>query len=320
MTASRRMSRNGKPGVPRRAFTLVELLVVIAIIGLLVALLLPAIQAAREAARGAECKNHLRQIVLGVSLYADQNKELPAGRYGCDEGGASPTPDRPCGQLPPERRLNGGSAFVAILPMIEERSLFDTLDPLPAGLWNNNLDDLAWFLQADDAKLSGLLNRPAVYACPTSLSEPLSEVYPPTTVATGDYAFCQGTQGPEATWVQSKYENDGPFLYARVRRLREITDGLSKTYFVGEATHAATWESSNIWTYGRVNADSLRSTANPLNTPPGEGAIRNRRNGAFASHHPTGANFAWGDGHVSTVNDEIDRAVYQAASTVADGL
>ncbi|CAN0344510.1 unnamed protein product, partial [Ectocarpus sp. 4 AP-2014] len=217
-------------------------------------------------------------------------------------------------------RLNGGSGFVAILPSIEESVLFDKLNPLLDGLWDNNLDDLDWYLTAEPAKLSAMTSRPELYSCPSSLSEPLSKVYPPVTAATGDYALCNGNESPEALWVRLKYENGGPFLYARVRRLREITDGLSKTFFVGEATHAASWQSSNIWTYARVNADSLRSTANPLNTPPGEGVVRERRNGAFASNHPTGANFAWGDGHVSVVTDDIDQELYRSSSTIADGL
>jgi prepilin-type N-terminal cleavage/methylation domain-containing protein len=63
----------------RKAFTLVELLVVIAIIGILVALLLPAVQAAREAARSATCKNNIRQVSLALQLYNTNNKHLPTG-------------------------------------------------------------------------------------------------------------------------------------------------------------------------------------------------------------------------------------------------
>ena len=68
----------------RGGFTLVELLVVIAIIGILVALLLPAIQAAREAARRAQCINHIKQIGIAIHLFHDSKKVLPPSRVDCD--------------------------------------------------------------------------------------------------------------------------------------------------------------------------------------------------------------------------------------------
>lgn len=319
MTAQRHAGRNPPRDNRRSAFTLIELLVVVAIVSLLIALLLPAVQAAREATRSTQCRSHLRQITLAVSLYETQRDRLPPGRYGCDRGYGSPVPDNPCGGLSDTVRLNGGSGFVAILPMLEEDALFDVLAPLEFGLWNNNLDDLAWYWTAGEEKHDALSSSPSLYRCPSSPAGQLSEVYPPTTAATGDYALCHGSLGPSSPWLDAKYENDGAFLYARALRVSQITDGLSKTIFVGETTHADSWESSNVWTYARVNADSLRSTANPLNTPPGEGVVRNRRNGAFGSNHPGGANFAWGDGRVRFMSNDVDQRVYQTSSRVADG-
>ncbi|MEO1495978.1 MAG: DUF1559 domain-containing protein [Planctomycetota bacterium] len=299
-------------------FTLVELLVTIAIIGLLIALLLPAVQAARGAARGAECRNHLRQTVLAMSLYETQRREFPPGRLGCETSYTGWAPADPCDGLPAADRLNGASAFVLILPMLEEQPLYDTLSHTNGGLWNNNLNILDWYWLADAEKRAALRRRVATYSCPSSDAAVESEVYPPTVVATTDYALVNGTLGPDATLADATYSNTGPFVYAAPRRTAEITNGLSKTAMLGEATHAETWESSNVWTYARVHSDCLRSTRNPLNTHPGEGVVRNRQNGAFGSYHAGGGNFAFGDGTVRFVADDIDAAVYNRMATISD--
>lgn len=108
--------RNG-PGNPQ-AFTLVELLVVIAIIGVLVALLLPAVQAAREAARRMECQNKIKQVVLAVHNYHDRSEALPAGISGMD-GSTDWT-----GSSAENRRV---SAWVAILPGLEQNALYESI-------------------------------------------------------------------------------------------------------------------------------------------------------------------------------------------------
>src|SRR5206468_10599238 len=90
----------------RAGFTLVELLVVIAIIGVLVALLLPAVQAAREAARRGQCQNHLRQVVLAAPGYHDTMLRFPAGWC----------------------RPHNASAICALLPYLEQGNKANTFD------------------------------------------------------------------------------------------------------------------------------------------------------------------------------------------------
>ena len=118
---------------------------------------------------------------------------------------------------------------------------------------------------------------------------------------------------------QTKYLNDGAFVYKLTKTLAEVTDGLSNTLFVGEVTRPDTWESSNIWSYAISNADCLRTTNNPVNTRPGAGVVLARRNGAFASSHPNGSQFLYGDGHVRFIPTAVDFELYQGSSTIAGG-
>src|SRR3954462_12827398 len=101
----------GRPS--RRGFTLIELLVVIAIIGVLVALLLPAVQAAREAARRDQCSNNLKQIGLALANYESALRVYPFG------GG---------GGRPPGNVVNRWSAQSQLLPYLEQPALFNALN------------------------------------------------------------------------------------------------------------------------------------------------------------------------------------------------
>jgi prepilin-type processing-associated H-X9-DG protein len=152
--------------------------------------------------------------------------------------------------------------------------------------------------------------------------------------ATGTYALMHGKRGPN--WFTDgnvqlflKTDNTGPFNYFRTVEPRHFTDGLSHSVLVGEVLKGDTWANRNLWTFAARLLDSLRTTENPLNTPPGSTdatyttlAGKYATNGAFGSEHPGGALFAYGDGHVEFLADSIADELYQAGATIAcsDGL
>lgn len=302
-----------------RAFTLVELLVVIAIIGVLVALLLPAVQAAREAARRAECVNNLKQIGLAFQNYESALKTYPPGRVGCD-GSSLCTLDT--GKV-------GASALVMILPQLEQQSLYDQFD-FTDGPWTY---DSTWI----PLNAVAIGTRVQAYVCPSDDSEPYSrDVSWPTynvdtttlQVAVGNYSPVAGTFGFTSHGSidgEIKYYNTGVFHYLFPYAPRHVTDGLSNTMFAGEAIGVDTPDSSNIWSFAIRFIDCQRTTDNPLNTLPGEPNAYSpsdgsyRANGAFASQHPGGANFAFGDASVRFLSEGIDFETYQALSTRAGG-
>lgn len=297
-------------------FTLVELLVVIAIIGILVGLLLPAVQAAREAARRTQCVNNMKNVVLAILNAEDTEKALVAGTPNADT----------CGNKVPASVLHHRfSGFVSILPFIEEGATFDLLEldkePL---IWKEGSN--GWENVGNRAALIEL--RPSVYVCPSDESEPThpdpDAPLQPHRPATGSYALVHGSMGPLDPNCQQKVNNNGPFKYRHRVKLRQITDGLSNTFFLGEVWDADSKESSNVWSFAARHVDSLRSTRNSLNARPWTGAHvasggTAGANGAFGSYHSNGANFGFGDGTVTFITDDIDDDLYKAMSTIAGG-
>jgi prepilin-type N-terminal cleavage/methylation domain-containing protein/prepilin-type processing-associated H-X9-DG protein len=311
-----------------RGFTLVELLVVIAIIGILVALLLPAIQAAREAARRAECQNHIRNIVEAALNYESSYKYLPPGRFGCDGNPAQ----KNCSPFPTFRRAASG--FLTMLPFLEEQALYDSID-WTVGPWNAVSPDNS--PERDPAANTHGKNQVVVSTalqimnCPSDTKLPFAE-WNEKREATGSYAFCSGTFGPScASSFKAKYRKngaDGVFLYLQGTErhgipLKLITDGTSHTYYFGETRDGHLKETRNRWTAAGRYVDSLRTTENPMNHPPGIKFIHNldgyATNGCFASRHPGGSQFAYGDGRVEFVSEDIAHEIYQSMSTRAGG-
>ncbi len=311
------------------AFTLVELLVVIAIIGVLVALLLPAVQAAREAARRSQCTNNMRQVSLALLGFEDSKKTFPAARMGCDTVGATPYIGVDCNSKKSstgdELAYHGASAFVQILPYLELQALHRQLNIADVPLWSASSGS-TWY------NVTGVSDayqqRPAMYVCPSdSEAKPLSEYKHEVPArspdpATGSYANVAGTAGPPNS-ATLKYENDGVFFYNRMMKIAEITDGLSNTIFVGETIDGHSLENNNIWTNGNRGNSTMRTTQTPLNTPIGASVVGTANtltpgsHGGFNSRHPSGANFAYGDGHVIFVSESIAENVYDAIATRA---
>ena len=301
----------------RIGFTLVELLVTIAIIGILIGLLLPAVQMVRESARRTTCQNNLRQIGLAIANFESSFTELPPGRIGCDDTGDQMS-IRECPSGLASVDKNGASGFVSILPFIEQNSLFERLDVANGGLWNRDVDDLMWYY-SDPGKYFGVKEHLSVYWCPSENGSKQSRVYKPVSAATASYAFSSGTIGPSSADHLVKYFNDGAFLYRIPIDIRDVHDGLSNSFAVGEVVRPDIWESSNIWNYAIANADCLRTTENPLNTPPGTGIVNMLRNGAFGSNHPQMASFLFLDGHIRNIVEQVDIHSYRSMSTIAQG-
>src|SRR6202166_3194786 len=119
----------------RRAFTLIELLVVIAIIAVLISLLLPAVQAAREAARRAQCVNNLKQIALAAHNYESANGRFPIGNRGLQVVYPGLPP---CGLSKTSTDPIGHSAFVFILPYLEDATLYNAFNIIRTYNSNSN--------------------------------------------------------------------------------------------------------------------------------------------------------------------------------------
>jgi prepilin-type N-terminal cleavage/methylation domain-containing protein/prepilin-type processing-associated H-X9-DG protein len=310
------------------AFTLVELLVVIAIIGILIALLLPAVQAAREAARRASCTNNLKQIGLAMLNYESAKKQFPPGSLGNDSTGDSTAY---CAPFVDASKHPWGimvSGFLLVMPYMEGGDLYTAAQLDKIGIWN--LQTEAW---RDQARMELILQRPSVMVCPTNNSEAIvndTTFYfwkePAVKAATGTYGLSMGTRGPQGTAsiTRTKCLNDGMFLYSFSRKRKQIVDGASKTFGVGELRDAHTVNSGNLWTNGG-RFYGMRSVKFPLNTPTCNGTndaicyphkATEKANGTFGSDHPGGGQFVYMDGHVIFVSENIAQDPYRAAATI----
>jgi prepilin-type N-terminal cleavage/methylation domain-containing protein/prepilin-type processing-associated H-X9-DG protein len=318
------MRHRGSPSayVRKRGFTLVELLVVITIIGILIALLLPAVQAAREAARRLQCTNNLKQMALGALTHEETHHSFPAGGYcnlASDGSFWAPDPDLGFGV----GTYNGW--FFNLLPYIEQQALHD----FGAGLSASAKKPL--FARREQTLLTTMVcpSRRAMVLRPVYKGRTWSNCDPFTKSAKCDYAANAGTNdSPESDYytpdVPSK--NTGICYFKSLIRVSDITDGLSNTYFAGEKSLCPDYYEEDGPTtdggdddtmYVGCNRDSVRSTYVGYTLFPDTPGYPTSTQ--FGSAHTTTFNMAFCDGSVQSISYTIDKDVHANLGNRKDG-
>ncbi len=319
----------------RRGFTLVELLVVIAIIGILVALLLPAIQAAREAARRTECSNNMKQIGIGLHNYHDTFRTYPLGSF----------------NLRVQWPSNGSNWRALILPFIEEKAVHDQLSFtatshfMAGGAAGGN-----WLL--DNKILDRLILD--TYRCPSSVLPEiggLNNSHAMNATYVGNQGCARPVPGGSSTrgtrdcghgWSC----NNGVLVPNECFNMADVTDGTSNTLMVAEqsstvsvqkinatSNYYGAWYGSrhpnpmtgNCWDLWQTGTSCLRYAINSYKDAPNANAVPHqarlmyRNNLLFNSEHPGGVMIVLCDGSVRFVSDSVNFTNFKRVACRYDG-
>jgi prepilin-type N-terminal cleavage/methylation domain-containing protein len=295
----------------RSAFTLIELLVVISIIAVLIALLLPAVQASREAARRTQCNNHLKQIALAIHNFENAYQTLPSSRLGPQYA----------------------TWLVQILPYVEQSPLYNS--------WNLTN---TYYMQSTTT----LVTQVETFYCPSRRSPPMlstqfeiSSTGIPDTLAhpgaLGDYAANGGqfagsiVDNPLCNGVMcqatSQVTNNQLVNSQSQTRLRDIQDGTSQTFLVGEkhVPLSKFGQSGPSWGDGAVfNGDFPRNFNRIAGLPQfnlgqGPNDLAGPWHCKFGSYHPGICQFAFSDGHVAALKNSTPMTILNLLAVRNDG-